>query len=42
MNGVINGKNYNASALFTYVGCTVYIRGPESPQSWDEVYFGSF
>ena len=43
MNGVINGKNYNASALEpisilqpTYVGCTVDNRGLYSPRMCDE------
>lgn len=39
MNGVINGKNYNASALRsksifrpTYAGCAAHNRQPESPR----------
>ena len=41
MNGVINGKNYNASALKscfilrpTYVGSTVYVCGLHGLRTW--------
>lgn len=39
MNGVINGKNYNASALPTYAGCAAHDCQPSGPRMWDEEYF---
>ena len=39
MNGVIYGKNYNASALPTTVNRTAHVCQPSGPRMWDEENF---